>query len=157
RRAPGLVEDADKLLAKAQEEWHSKNLEESRRDALLGNIKLKTAIALVEQDQAKTRTTAAEAELRRTEDEYSRVNKDVKATSQEIALLKKRGQPPQQLSPEQPRATPTQKLSAAELALKTADTVDARTHAAAQYQAAADLIARAQAEVKAGNLSAAQT
>jgi len=48
------------------------------------------------------------------------------------------------------------KISAAELALKTADTVQASTYANAAYTAAADTLARAEAELQQGNFRAAQ-
>src|SRR5437588_10952441 len=61
KRAPEMTADAERLLSKAQEEWQSNDLEYSRRDALMGSIKLKTALALVEQDQSKARADAASA------------------------------------------------------------------------------------------------
>ncbi len=117
KRAPNLIEDADKLLAKSRKEWESNKLEESRRDALLGGIKVKTAIALVEQEQAKARTAAADAELRKSEDEYDRLAKDLQATNEQVALMQKlaetrsqAAQTSQQLSQEQQRAASTEKL-----------------------------------------------
>jgi outer membrane protein OmpA-like peptidoglycan-associated protein len=164
KRAPALVEDSDKLLAKARDEWDSNDLEESRRDALMGQIKLKTAIALVQQDQAKARYEAADGELKRTEEEYGRVNKELGQTNEAIALLEKVGEArsgqmaeQQKLTQEQQRAAAAEKIAAAEVSIKNADTVDAQTYAKVEYSAAVDMLARAEAELKAGNYGAAQT
>jgi outer membrane protein OmpA-like peptidoglycan-associated protein len=54
------------------------------------------------------------------------------------------------------KAETADKISAAELALKTADTVQASTYAKAEYTAAADTLARAQAELQQGNFRGAQ-
>jgi outer membrane protein OmpA-like peptidoglycan-associated protein len=164
QRSPGLVDDSEKLFKQAREEWESNNLDNSRRDALLGSIKLKTALALVEQDQARARTQAADADYRRTEDEYARVAKDLSAANEQIALLGKLQEARtsaqserEKLSQEQQRARAQDKLAAAQLALKTADTVEASNYAADVYRSASDMVARADAEMKAGNFAAAET
>jgi len=58
-----LVKGADERLKKSQEEWHSSDLEKSVDDALMGQAKLKHAIALVDQDAAKARIAKAEDDL----------------------------------------------------------------------------------------------
>ena len=92
RRAPQLVAEAERLLQKAEEEWQSKDLEESRRDALMGQTKLKTAYALVEQDQAKARIDAANAHFTKTEEEWARANRDLQLVNEQVTLLKKLGE-----------------------------------------------------------------
>src|SRR4051794_19786947 len=77
KRNPELVDEADKLFAQSRREWEKKDLEESRRDALMGTVKLKTALALVEQDRSKARIQAANGQLARSEDEYSRLAKEL--------------------------------------------------------------------------------
>src|SRR5262249_1668005 len=89
RRAPDMVADAERLFGKSEEEWKDNDLEKSRRAALMGSIKLKTALALVEYDQSKARSDRAGNELRVAEDEFSRVHKDLTATQEQIALLQK--------------------------------------------------------------------
>jgi outer membrane protein OmpA-like peptidoglycan-associated protein len=167
-RAPELVNASDKLFNKSREEWSSNDLEESRRDALMGSIKLKTALALVEQDQSRARVQRANGELARSEDEYVRVAKDLQATSEQISLMQKladtrskaeadKVRMAQQLNDEQQRASARDKISAAELALRTADTVEAKSYAQTEYSAASDGLERAQTELKAGNYAAAST
>ena len=89
RRAPDMVAESERLFGKANEEWQSNDLDLSRRDALMGSIKLKTALALVEYDQSKARSEKAQQELRVVDDEFSRVNKDLIQTQEQIALLQK--------------------------------------------------------------------
>ena len=47
---------------KSREEWESNDLEDSRRDAIMANIKLKTALALIEQEQLKAKIQTLSAE-----------------------------------------------------------------------------------------------
>jgi outer membrane protein OmpA-like peptidoglycan-associated protein len=168
RRAPALVEDSEKLFAQAKDEWESNKLDDSRRDSLMGSIKLKTALSLVEQDQSKVRFTNADNDYRRTEEEYGRVAKELAATNEQVSLLEKLGTArasaaeeqkklSAQLTEEQQRNKANDKVQAALLAIKTADTVDANTYAQAEYRAAADMLARAQEEFKNKNYSAAET
>lgn len=166
KRAPEMTADAERLLSKAQEEWQSNDLEYSRRDALMGSIKLKTALALVEQDQSKARADAASATLRSSEDEYSRVKKDLDSANEQIALLQKlkdtssqaamqQEKMKQQLAQQQAASSAKDKLAAAELQLKACDSVDAQNNAKVEYLAAQDTLARAEASFKAGDYSSA--
>jgi len=175
KRAPQLVADAERSLQKSQEEWHGKNLEESRRDALMGQTKLKTAYALVEQDQAKVRIDAANASFGKTEEEYGRTAKDLALVTEQVNLLKRlhdanqtaaveREKMQKQLSEEQKKmaderdhGAAQQKLAAAELSLKNADAVNASTYAAVEYGAAKDMIERSRMELKQSNWSGAST
>jgi len=175
KRSPDLVKEADRLETRSHNSWKDNELEDSRRDALLGWIKLKTAIAVWQQDQAKHRIEVADADLAKTEKEYARVAKDLATLNEEIALLEKLGKAKSsaeverikaeqekqklagELAKQQQRGDSQTKLSNAELALKTADTVDAKQYASADYQAAVDLIERARTEIKDGNYTAATT
>lgn len=155
KRAPALVAESEKLLAQSSREWQAKDLDDSRRDALMGAIKLNTAYALVEQDQAKARSQAAQAETARVQEEYGRVAKELATAEEQVALLKKLAGAKEELGQQQVKGQAADKLRAAELALKNADTVNASTHAQADYQSATDLLARAGTELKAGNFPAA--
>jgi outer membrane protein OmpA-like peptidoglycan-associated protein len=163
KKSPDLVSKADRWLARAQEEWKGNDLDESVNSSLMGQISLKQAMAISEQDRAKVRAAAADAELERTKDEQARLEKDLAALNESLTLLKRlqqqdagRGELEKQLAVERQKAAAAEKLGDAELALKTADTMNASKHAKAQYQAAVDLLTRAQAEVQQGNFSAAQ-
>jgi len=160
RRAPDMVAESERLFSKANEEWQSNDLAVSRRDALMGSIKLKTALALVEYDQSKARADKAQADLRVVEDEYSRVNKDLVATQEQIALLQKLKETSSQAAMQQEKmkqematreaaGQARDKIAAAELALKGAEQVNAQEYAKVEYQAASDTLARARAQLDA--------
>jgi outer membrane protein OmpA-like peptidoglycan-associated protein len=168
KRAPELTNDSDKLYDKATEEWKSKDLEDSRRDALMGSIKLKTALALAEQDASRARSQVADREYAKSEEEYGRLAKELNALNESIALMEKlaaaqksaatdKAKLSQQLSEQQQQAAARDKVAAAELAVKTADIVDAQNHAKAEYQGAKDLLDRAHTEMKQNNWGAAAT
>jgi outer membrane protein OmpA-like peptidoglycan-associated protein len=166
RKAPDLVADSERLFTKSQEEWQDNSLEDSRRDALMGSIKLKTALALVEYDQSKARADRSSADLRGVEDEYSRVRKDLEAANEQIALLQKLKETSSQaamqqekmrreLAEQQAQGQARDKLAAAELALKGSEQVNAAEYAKVEYLSAQDTLARAQAQFKAGDYATA--
>jgi outer membrane protein OmpA-like peptidoglycan-associated protein len=163
KKSPDLVNNADRWLARAQEEWKGNDLDESVNSALMGQIKLKQAMAVSELDRAKVRGATADAELERARDEQARLEKDLGSINEQVALLKRlqaqtaelsAGQ--KQLDAERQKGIAAEKIGDAELAIKTADTVSASKHAKGQYTAAVDMLARAQQEVQQGNFSAAQ-
>ena len=160
RRSPDLVAESERLFGKANEEWQSNDLDLSRRDSLMGSIKLKTALALVEYDQSKARADKATAELRVVDDEYARVNKDLVATQEQIALLQKLKETSSQAAMQQEKmkreladreaaGQARDKIAAAELALKGAEQVNAQEYAKVEYQTAKDTLTRAQASLDA--------
>ena len=160
RRAPDMVAESERLFSKANEEWQSNDLDVSRRDALMGSIKLKTALALVEYDQSKARADKAQADLRVVDDEYSRVNKDLVATQEQIALLQKLKETSSQAAMQQEKmkrelaereaaGAARDKVAAAELAIKGAEQVNAQEYAKVEYQSAQDSLARARAQLDA--------
>jgi outer membrane protein OmpA-like peptidoglycan-associated protein len=168
KREPALTGDSDALYNKARNEWKDKDLEESRRDALLSSIKLKTALALAEQDQAKGRIAHADADLAKSEAEYAQVAKELATANEQIALLRKLGEArtsaandkakmAAQLAEEQAKSAAQNKVTAAELALRSADLVNAAHYSRDLYGSAKDLLERANSEMKANNFAAAQT
>jgi outer membrane protein OmpA-like peptidoglycan-associated protein len=163
KKNPDLVSKSDRWLARAQEEWKENELDEAVNSALMGQISLKQALAMAEADRAKVRGAAADAELERAKDEQERLEKDLAALNESLTYLKRlqqqesgRGELEKQLAAERQKAAAAEKLGDAELALKTADTMNASKHAKGQYAAAVDLLARAQTEIQQGNYSAAQ-
>ena len=178
KKSPPLVKIADERLKKSQEEWHDGDLDKSVNDALMGQAKLKHAIALVEQDAAKARIAKAEDDLDAVNEQQDKFNKDLADMNEKVALLKKLNEKQAMLAAETAqaeeerkslaaqmeadrklaadKAETADKISAAELALKTADTVQASTYASAKYGAAAESLARAQAEAKQEDFRGAQ-
>jgi len=171
KQLPDQIKVVDILERHSKGLWKDGELEDSRRDALLGWIKLKTAIAQWEQTDANARIQAADADRAKSDKEFARINKDLTALQEQIALLEKLSsakssaeierlkaeQEKQKLAAELAQRDAQAKISAAELAIKTSDTVDAKTYAKADYQAASDLLTRAQTELGGGNISAAVT
>jgi outer membrane protein OmpA-like peptidoglycan-associated protein len=155
KRAPELVAQSDSLLAESRREWQARNVDDSRRDALMGSIKLNTAYALVDQDQAKARAKAIQAESAVAQEEYARLTKDLAGMNEQVALLKKLAGTRKELGQEQLKAAAIEKVRAAEVALRNADTVNASVHAEDDYRSASDLLARAGTELKAGDFAAA--
>lgn len=178
KRAPDLVSTADRLGEKARDEWQSNELDDARRDALMAHIKLKTALALAEQERSKARIQQISSEQSAAEEEYASLAKDLAAVTEQVNLMVKlaearksadtdRRRLSEQMTTEQQKAqaeqqklalqlTTEQKVAAAQLALRTADTVEAGKYAKAEYQTATEMFAKAQAEVKNGNLVGAQ-
>jgi outer membrane protein OmpA-like peptidoglycan-associated protein len=164
RRSPDLVTGADRLLRRAQEEWQDNEIPQARSSALMGQVKLRHALALAEEAEAKRRITAAEASTRQAQEEYARLQKELTAVNEQVGLLRRLQETSQQLSAEQQRAQEdrlragaTDRISDAELAIKTADTVNASTHAKVPYTLAVENLTRARQELQAGSFQSAQT
>jgi outer membrane protein OmpA-like peptidoglycan-associated protein len=171
KRAPDLVKASDMLLDRARKDWQGNDLDDSRKAALLGQIKLKHAMALAEQDRARKRMVSTESELEKEGDELARLQKELAALNEQVALLRRlndaateRQRLAEQLSAEQQnvaterlKAGATERIADAELAIKTAETVNAQEFAAPLYGAAVDNLKRAQGEFQQGQFQAAQT
>ncbi|HVU50721.1 MAG TPA: OmpA family protein [Polyangia bacterium] len=178
KRSPDLVTSSDKLGAKANDEWQSNDLEESRRDALMAQIKLKTALSLAEQDRLKAKIEKLSADQAAAEEELASVSKDLASETEKLTLLQKylearktadadKQRLAAQMSSEQQKAeaeqqrlsqqlATEQKIAAAQLSLRTAETVDAAQYASAEYRAASDMLGKAQEELKSGAFAPAQ-
>jgi outer membrane protein OmpA-like peptidoglycan-associated protein len=178
KRSPDLVTSSDKLGQKANEEWQSNDLEESRRDALMAQIKLKTALSLTEQDRLKSKIEKLSSDQAAAEEELASVSKDLASETEKLTLLQKylearktadadKQRLSAQMTSEQQKAeaeqqrlsqqlATEQKIAAAQLALHTAETVDATKYASAEYRAASDMIVKAQAELKESAFAPAQ-
>jgi outer membrane protein OmpA-like peptidoglycan-associated protein len=178
KRAPDLVASSDKLGAKAREEWESNDLDDSRRDALMAQIKLKTAIALAEQDRLKAKIEKLSADQAAAEEDYASVSKDLASETEKLTLLQKyldarknadadKQRLSQQMSTDQQKAeaeqqrlsqqlVTEQKIAAAQMSLRTAETVDAPKYASAEFRAASDMVEKAHAELKQSAFAAAQ-
>jgi outer membrane protein OmpA-like peptidoglycan-associated protein len=164
QRSPDLVNGADRLLSRSTEEWQDNDLTQSRNSALLGQVKLKHALAVSQQAEAKRRMAAADTSAQVAQEEYARLQKELAAVNEQVALLRRLQETNQQLSAEQQRGQEERlrggaadRISAAELAVKTADTVHASNHAKVPYSVAVENLARARQEMSQGNFQAAQT
>ncbi|HEY6476008.1 MAG TPA: OmpA family protein [Polyangia bacterium] len=178
RRAPDLMAEADRRGAAAHDEWQSNDLPESRINALMAQVKLKTAIALYDQDQLKAQIQTLSGQQAQAEEEYTGLAKDLASEQEKVALLQKivegrksadadKQRLSQEMSSEQQKAkveqerlsqqlASQQKIGAAQLALRTADTVDAMHYAQPDYTTAGDQLAKAEAALKQTDYAGAQ-
>jgi outer membrane protein OmpA-like peptidoglycan-associated protein len=171
KKSPDLVAGAEKLGEKAHGEWQSNDLEDSRRDALMAQVKLKTALTLAEQDQLKAKIQTMSQEQAQAEEQYADVAKDLASEQEKLSLLEKYVTEKQRLSQqmtsaqekaeaEQQRLSQEllsqQKIAAAQISLRTADTVEAAKYAKSEYSAAGDMLAKAQADLKQNDFAGAQ-
>ena len=157
KRNVDMVSGADRLLSRAREQWQGNDLAEARHSALLGQIKLKQMVAMAEQDQARKRIAAAESESKLLTEERARLDKDLAGINEQLALLRKLQEATNQLTAEQKRAAAADRIADAELAIKTADTVNATSHAKSIYTEAVETLARARQELAQGNIAGAQS
>lgn len=159
RRFPDLVASADQFGTKATKDWQSNNLEDSTRAAFLAEIKLKTALARNDQERAKSRASIVNGEQAKADETLASVKKDVAAVNEQVKLIQQSEEDKKKLSQqlateldEKQRLTlqlaTEQKLAAAQIALRTAETVDASRYAPAEYNAATTLLAKADGEIK---------
>jgi outer membrane protein OmpA-like peptidoglycan-associated protein len=178
KRAPDLMAEADRRGAAAHDSWQSNDLPESRINALMAQVKLKTAIALYDQDQLKAQIQTLSGQQAQAEEEYNGLAKDLTSEQEKVALLQKivegrksaeadKQRLSGELSSEQQKAkveqeklsqqlASEQKIAAAQLALRTADTVDAMHYAQADYTTAGDELAKAEAALKQTDYAGAQ-
>jgi outer membrane protein OmpA-like peptidoglycan-associated protein len=167
KRFPDLVASAEQFGEKADKNWQSNDLDDSSRAALMAEIKLKTALARNEQERAKARISVLTTDQARADEALASVNKDLAGMNEQVKLIQQaeddKRRLTQQIVAEQDerqklsqQLATEQKLVAAQLAMRTAETVDAHQYAPAEYGAAANMMAKADAEVKQGAWGMAQ-
>ena len=178
RRSPDLMAEADRRSTAAHEEWQSNDLEESRGNALMAQIKLKTAIAVYDQDQLKAQIQSLSSQESHAQEELTGLQKDLASEQEKLALLQKyvdarktaeadKQRLSQEMTTEQQKAqaeqerlsqqlAAQQKIAAAQLSMRTADTVDAAQYAKTDYGMATDLLARAEGALKQNDYAGAQ-
>lgn len=168
---PALVKESDEDYKKSVEAWDESELDLAKDWAILATIKLRTALAIIE--EAATRASAgalrkeidglrrarAEAQARiREADEQLRLHGKLSA-ARKAALEKEKALTDAQKREQEQRALADaqKKVADAQLAMKMADTVEASKHAATEYAGAQALLLRAEASLKAGNATDAAT
>jgi outer membrane protein OmpA-like peptidoglycan-associated protein len=178
KRSPDLIAEADRRGNAAHDEWQSNDLDESRNNALMAQVKLKTAIALYDQDQLKSQIQTLSGQEAQAEEEFASLSKDLASEQEKVALLQKyvdarkaadadKQRMSQQMSTDQQKAkaeqdklsqqlSAEQKIAAAQMALRMADTVEALQYARDQYNAAGDLLAKSEAALKQNDYAGAE-
>ncbi|HXU64745.1 MAG TPA: OmpA family protein [Polyangia bacterium] len=169
RKAFDLLAAADQLLIASLSEWEHRNLYEARRDALMGQIKLKTAMATLQAEAASRHIEQLDAELAIAQDEQRRLDEQLASAHEEVDLLQRWGTVKASIAKEREaisgerkkladqlvdarrRADALDGLRRAELEVKAADTVEAARFAKAKYDAAVGLLQAAHTEFDAGH------
>ena len=171
---PELVASAEQYGQKADKEWQSNDIEDSTREASMAEIKLKTALSRYEQARAKARLQSVVTDQARADETLADVDKELSGLNEQIKFMQKtavaeadKKRLSEQIVSEHQRAEDErQKLSQqlqtekkrsdVQMALRTAETVEAPKYAAADYGAATSMLAKADAEIKQANWGAAQ-
>jgi outer membrane protein OmpA-like peptidoglycan-associated protein len=174
KRFPDLMGASDQYGEHATKEWQSSNIEDATRAALMAEIKLKTALARTAQEQAKARLQTITADQTKADESLTSVEKDLAGLTEQLKLMEKNAQSEaekkqltEQIANEQKRSEDErQKLSqqlateekraAAQLAIRTAETVDAAKYAPGEYTAATSMLSKANTEIKQSNWQSAQ-
>ncbi|HVV17280.1 MAG TPA: OmpA family protein [Polyangia bacterium] len=165
RRAFDLLAAADDLFVRVEGEWERNDSASVRRDALMGQIKVKTALAILEAQHQRERIANLDAALVLARDEQSRLEEELETAREELALLERfkaakhsaeeerktfsaeientrkqaaieRQRLAEQLAAEKLREKALEGLRDADLALRAAETVDAPRFAKAKFVAA---------------------
>ncbi|HLK90357.1 MAG TPA: OmpA family protein [Polyangia bacterium] len=169
RRAFDLLAAADALLVQASRAWEHHDAQGARRDALMGQIKMKTALALLQAEHASSRVAQLDAELAISQDESARLDTELLTAQEEVALLERLKSAKaavaaerkalseqadvvkKQAASERQKAAAQHGVRVLELTLKIADTVDTPRYAKAQYTAATAMLQDAHKELDAGH------
>ena len=180
RRAFDLLAAADDLLVRVEGEWERKDLVRLRRDALMGQIKVKTALAILDAERQRRQLASLDASIALAQDEQTRLDEELETAREEVALLERfrtakrsadderksfsaeiektrkqaavdRQLLADQLATEKLRALALEGLRSAELAVRAAETVDAPRLAKAKYVAATAMLQNAHKAWDAGH------
>ncbi|HEY4187187.1 MAG TPA: OmpA family protein [Polyangia bacterium] len=171
---------ADDLLVRARGEWDSHADERARRDAIMGQIQMKTALAILQGERAKERLATIAVESGAADSEATQVDQGLalleeevdmqqrlttisakiagerKTLSQQLETTKKQAASERQklldqLASEKRHLEALDALRAADLDLKTADTMLAAEYAKAKYTATVGMLQEAHKQFDAGN------
>jgi outer membrane protein OmpA-like peptidoglycan-associated protein len=180
RQAFDLLAAADGLLVLASREWEGRDPVAARRDALMGQIKMKTALALLEAERTRAKVAELDEELAISREEEERLDAELATAQEETDLLERlramkqasaaqkkalseavdtakkqaateRQRLTEQLSGEKRKAQALDGIRVVELTLKIAETVDAPHYAKAKYVAATGMLQDAHKEFDAGH------
>ena len=154
---PDLAQESDEAHAKSLSAWEEDELDLAKHWALMGTIKLRMALSLMGQEAARQRLVATKKELAAVSARRADLAAKIKETDEQLDLVNQlaaaRKQHRAELTEVQKREEAQKKVGEAQLALRMADTVDAKTHARNDYATAQSLLAKAQAGLKSNNTS----
>jgi outer membrane protein OmpA-like peptidoglycan-associated protein len=164
RRAFDLLAAADALLVQASRAWEHHDAYAARRDALMGQIKMKTALALMQAERLGSKVAELDSELTISNDEAARLDAELATAKEEVALLERLQKmkaatlaerkaisaeadaSKKRAAADRRKADALHGLKVLELTLKIAETVEAPAYAKAQYTAATGMLQDAHKE-----------
>lgn len=163
---------ADDLLVRARSEWDSRDDKRARRDADMGQIKMKTAMAILQSERARARLASLDMELKAARDEEHEADQALTAFQEDVAMGARLASVSAKVADQRKAATQVESdrqkligevaddkrhlealdaLRAAELDLKSADTVMASQYAKTPYDATVAMLQEAHRQFDAGN------
>jgi hypothetical protein len=173
RRAFDLLAAADALLVEASRAWEHHDARAARRDALMGQIKMKTALALMQAERLGSKVAELDGELAIANDEAARLDAELATAQEEVALLERLQKlkaatlaerkalsaeadaSKKQAAADRRKADGWHGIRVLELTLKVAETVGAPAYAKAQFAAAQGMLQDAHKELDAGRFDEA--
>ena len=153
----------------ASRAWEHHDAYAARRDALMGQIEMKTALALMQAERLGGKVAELDAELAISNDEATRLEEELATAKEEVALLERLSAmkaatvaerkalsaqadaSKKQAAAEKRKADALHGIRVLELTLKIAETVEAPAYAKAEYTAAAGMLQDAHKEFDAGH------
>jgi outer membrane protein OmpA-like peptidoglycan-associated protein len=155
-------------LLRSEIDWDRHDKDATHRDALMGQIKMKTALAMIERQRATDRIAQLGTEQSLADDEYADLSDRLAVVHEQVALQERfqaatttasreRQALSSQIAAERQRADALDGLRHAELALRAAETVDAATYAKAKDTAATSMLQQAHKDFDAGHWDAVLT
>jgi outer membrane protein OmpA-like peptidoglycan-associated protein len=148
-----LMAESEAAYKKAVELWEDKEIEESKHWAAIGSIKLRTATAIVAQEQSRQRIAAAQKQLKQVQAERADLELKISDTTEKIKLHEQLNAARKTAKDTETQLSAEQRVSKAQLALKMADTVEASKFAPEPYALAQAMLDKATAALKAKNAS----
>jgi outer membrane protein OmpA-like peptidoglycan-associated protein len=169
RRAFDLLAAADALLVQASRAWEHHDAYAARRDALMGQIKMKTALALMRAQRLGSKVAELDTELAISSEEAGRLDAELATAKEEVALLEslqkmkaatlaerkaisaEADASKKQATAEKHKADALHGIRVLELTLKIAETVEAPAYAKVQDTAAQGMLQDAHKEFDGGH------
>jgi outer membrane protein OmpA-like peptidoglycan-associated protein len=153
-----LVAASDQDHQQSLKAWEDDELEQAKHWAVLGSIKLRTAVTMIEQKQAQDQLERLKKEYQASLKESADLEAKNKETAEKIRLYEQLStarhatqEKEKQLSEAQRLSEAQKSVSNAQLALKMADTVEAAKYATSTYDLAQTMLNKATEALKAGN------
>ena len=146
-----LMKESEEFYTKANEAWEEEELETSKHYALLGTIKLRTALTLQEQITTQQQSKALAAKAKGLEEEYADLKERIRNAEEKAGLREEIVATKAEAELKGELANAQQKINEARIAQKQADSVEAKKYAPDTYAQLEALLSQASAAVSSGD------